>query len=64
MCPQCKTTTLLVTAVAPARVRTGEGQQPAPVPIARFGEPGHHIVTIACDGCEWTSVPAGCPLCG
>ncbi len=63
MCPSCKITALTVTASAPARVRTGVGQPTAPAPIARFGEPGFHVVKIACDACDWTRVAEGCPVC-
>ncbi len=64
MCPSCKTTTLLVTATQPARVRTGEGAPTSPVPVAKFGDLGYHIVAIACEGCEWTAPAEGCPVCG
>lgn len=64
MCPECKTTSLTVTAAVPARVRTGEGQVTAPTQIARFGEPGFHVTSIACEGCDWTAKPSGCAICG
>jgi hypothetical protein len=64
MCPQCKTTSMTLTAAVPARIRAGEGQPTSPAPIARFGEPGYQIGKLACDGCDWTSVPEGCAVCG
>lgn len=63
MCPSCKITALTVTASAPARVRTGTSQTTAPTPIARFGEPGFHVVKILCDACDWSRVAEGCPVC-
>lgn len=64
MCPSCKSTTLLVTAIAPARLRTGEDATPSPAPIAKFGDPGYHIAAIACGGCDWTAPADGCAVCG
>lgn len=63
MCPSCKITALTVTASAPARIRTGTGQSTAPTPIARFGEPGFHVVKILCDACDWSRLAEGCPVC-
>jgi hypothetical protein len=63
MCPRCKITALTCTASAPARIRTGGGKATAPTPIARFGEPGFHIVKIVCDACDWSTGAAGCPVC-
>ncbi len=63
MCPKCKIAALTVTASAPARVRTGAGQNTAPTPIARFGEPGFHVVQILCDACDWSLLAEGCPVC-
>jgi hypothetical protein len=64
MCPGCKSTTLLVVATQPARLRTGDGPPTSPVPIAKFGDVGYHIVAIACEGCDWTAPAGGCPVCG
>jgi hypothetical protein len=62
-CPTCKGTELTVSAVVPARVRTGD-RPTAPTAIAAFGDPGFHIAKIECGGCDWVSAPEGCPLCG
>lgn len=64
MCPSCKSTTLLVTAAAPARLRIGEDATPSPAPIAKFGDASYHIVSIVCGGCDWAARPEGCPVCG
>ena len=62
-CPSCSSTELLVTAVAPALVRTGAGRI-APTLQAGYGEPGFHVAAILCDGCDWVAAAEGCVLCG
>lgn len=64
-CPTCRGTETSIVGFAPATVRTGEGpSRAAPTPTALFGDPGFHIVAIACDSCDWARVAEGCPLCG
>ena len=63
-CPSCRGTETSIVGFAPATVKTGEGQRAAPTPTALYGDPGFHIVAIACDACDWARVAEGCPLCG
>jgi len=63
-CPSCRGTETSIVGFAPATVRTGEGRRAAPTPIANYGDPGFHIVAVACDSCDWAQVAEGCPLCG
>ncbi|MEZ4403735.1 MAG: hypothetical protein R3B06_27170 [Kofleriaceae bacterium] len=62
-CPRCTGTQLGVIAFAPATVRTGAGKPPPPTATALFGDPGFHVVAIACDDCDWAITAPGCPLC-
>jgi hypothetical protein len=63
-CPTCKGTDVTVGGFAPATVRAGEGRPTSPTPTAVLGDPGFHIATVMCDGCDWVALPDGCPLCG
>ena len=63
-CPSCKGADLAVLALAPARLRTGEGLPTAPTPIAQFGDVGYHHLAVECEGCGWTARTEACPLCG
>jgi hypothetical protein len=63
-CPGCRGTELIAVGFAPATVRTGATRPPWPTPTAVFGEVGFHVAAISCDGCDWTAVAEGCPLCG
>ena len=62
-CPSCNATELSLIGFAPATVRTAAGKAPPPKPTALFGEPGFHVVAIACDDCDWGTTAPGCPLC-
>lgn len=62
-CPTCKGMELTLSALVPARVRTGEGRTTAPTPVAQYGDAGHHIAGIVCEGCDWVAAPDSCPLC-
>ena len=48
---------------APATVRTTGAKPPTPTPRALFGEPGFHVIAMACDDCDWAATAPGCPLC-
>jgi hypothetical protein len=63
-CPGCGDNQLVVTALVPALTLYAGG--PAqPRAQTELGDPGHHVVAVACEACEW-SEHAGdaCPLCG
>ena len=62
-CPKCNATECTLIGFAPATVRTGAGKTPVPSPLALFGEPGFHVVAVACDDCDWAMTAPGCPLC-
>ena len=62
-CPRCNATEVSLIGLAPATVRHGAGRTPAPTPKALLGEPGFHVVAIACDDCDWVTSAEGCPLC-
>lgn len=62
-CPRCNATETTIIGFAPATVRTGAGKTPVPTPRALAGEPGFHVVAIACDDCDWARTAPGCPLC-
>jgi hypothetical protein len=61
-CPGCKGLELMVTALVPARVRTGAGKV-VPTAIAALGEPGFHVAAVVCEACDWHAAAEGCPLC-
>ena len=48
---------------APGTVRTGETRPPSPTPIALYGDPGYHVATVMCDGCDFVLTSDSCPLC-
>ena len=62
-CPRCNATEMTLIGFAPGTARTGAGRPPKPAPHALFGEPGFHVVAIACDDCDWATTAPGCPLC-
>jgi len=62
-CPGCNELELLALALVPASARYGGGERPKPVPLAEFGEPGHHVVAFACESCDAATVTQTCPLC-
>ena len=62
-CPRCDATQVSLIGFAPATVRTGAGKPPTPTPRALFGEPGFHVIAVACDDCDWATTAPGCPLC-
>ncbi|HVK76753.1 MAG TPA: hypothetical protein VM734_25685 [Kofleriaceae bacterium] len=64
-CPQCAGTEMTLLGMAPAVVKTpaGGGRPPPPKPTALFGDDGFHVVAIACDDCDWSSLAPGCALC-
>lgn len=62
-CPQCNATEATLIGFAPGTARTGAGRTPAPKPHALLGEPGFHVVAVACDDCDWGATAPGCPLC-
>jgi hypothetical protein len=65
-CPKCKNTEFTLVAFTPAYARTNDAsaRPTTPVPLALFGEPGFHVVALACDACDWAIVAEGCPICG
>lgn len=62
-CPKCNATEATLIGFTPATVRTSGGKTPVPKPRALFGEPGFHVVAIACDDCDFARTAPGCPLC-
>jgi hypothetical protein len=62
-CPRCNGLELSVVGFAPARTEVAAGRPGKAVPQALFGEPGFHVVAVACRDCEWAEVSEGCPLC-
>lgn len=66
-CPACSGMQLAVIGFAPATVRTAApasgAKPPTPTPRALFGEPGFHVIAMACDDCDWAATAPGCPLC-
>ncbi len=63
-CPSCRGTETTIIGFSRATIRAGEGRPAAPTPVTLFGDPGFHVVAIACDTCDWAQVAEGCPLCG
>jgi hypothetical protein len=65
-CPKCRNTEVSLVAFAPATARTTDAsaRPTTPLPKALFGEPGYHVVAVACDACDWAVVAEGCPICG
>lgn len=65
-CPKCKNTECTLVGFAPANARTTDAsaRPTTPVPTALLGDPGFHVVAIACDQCDWAVVAEGCPICG
>lgn len=61
-CPSCNELELLALALVPAAAKSGAGT-PKPVPLAEYGEPGHHMVAYACESCDNAVVTQKCPLC-
>lgn len=63
-CPGCNELELSLIGFAPATVSAqGTGRPPAPTPTATLGEPGFHVIAIACDACDWATVSERCPIC-
>ena len=62
-CPACNELELLAIALVAAEARYGGDERPKPVPLADFGEPGHHVVAFACESCDAATVTQTCPLC-
>jgi hypothetical protein len=65
-CPACKNTEVSIVAFTPGIARTTDAsaRPTTPVPKALLGDPGYHVVAIACDACDWATVAEGCPICG
>ena len=62
-CPGCNELELLAIALVAAKAKYGGGERPKPVPLAEFGEAGHHTVAFACESCDAATVTQKCPLC-
>ncbi len=62
-CPRCNATEVTLIGFAPATVKTGAGRTPVPTARALLGEPGFHVVAVACDDCDWAATAPACPLC-
>ena len=59
-CPACSGMQLALIGFAPATVRTTGAKPPTPTPRALFGEPGFHVIAMACDDCDWArTAPSG-----
>ncbi|MCX5742026.1 MAG: hypothetical protein NT062_05960 [Proteobacteria bacterium] len=63
-CPSCSNTEISIVGFAPATCKASPGQPGKPTPVALYGEPGFHVIAVACDACDWAQVAEGCPLCG
>lgn len=63
-CPSCRGTETSIVGFARASVLVGEGRPAQPKPATTFGDPGFHVIAVACDSCDWAQVAEGCPLCG
>ena len=64
-CPKCKELELVLVGFSPSVVRvTAGGRVPTPTATALLGDPGFHVIAIACDPCGWAVVADNCPLCG
>lgn len=61
-CPACSELELLALALVPSKASWGAGT-PKPVPLAEYGEPGHHMVAYACESCDAATVTQVCALC-
>ena len=63
-CPGCGDNQLVVTALVPAlTVYAGGAAQPRAQ--AELGDPGHHVVSVSCEACEWSEQASDtCPVCG
>ncbi|MCB9564131.1 MAG: hypothetical protein H6709_10485 [Kofleriaceae bacterium] len=63
-CPSCDELELTLIAFAPGTVTVrGPGRPAPPTARAELGEPGFHVVAIACDACDWAVVSERCPIC-
>lgn len=60
-CPQCNELEALAIALVPAAAKW---PQPKAQPLAEYGDPGVHLIALACDGCNRAQTATGCPLCG
>lgn len=63
-CPRCNGLETQLIGFAPARTEVESGKPGKSVPCAGPGEPGFHVVAVACSDCDWATVAEGCPLCG
>ncbi|HRC54407.1 MAG TPA: hypothetical protein PKU97_00730 [Kofleriaceae bacterium] len=63
-CPRCAGLETQVIGFAPARTEVAGGKPGKSVAGALLGEPGFHVVAVACADCDWAVVAEGCPLCG
>ena len=64
-CPRCNNTEVTLVAFAPARSRTTDAsaRPTTPKASALLGDPGYHVIAVACDDCDWAEVAEGCPIC-
>lgn len=62
-CTSCNELELIALALVPASARYSVGQTPKPVPLAEYGDAGHHMVAYACESCDAAVVTQTCPLC-
>jgi hypothetical protein len=64
-CPRCNKTEVTLVAFAPACSRTTDAsaRPTTPKASALLGDPGYHVIAVACDDCDWAEVAEGCPIC-
>jgi hypothetical protein len=63
-CPKCAGLELTVIGFAPATTEVHHGKPGKAQAQALYGEPGFHVIAMACRDCDWAEVAEGCPMCG
>lgn len=63
-CPRCSGLETQAIGFAPSRTEVAAGKPGKPMARALLGEPGFHVIAMACGDCDWAIVAEGCPLCG
>ncbi len=63
-CPKCAGLELTVIGFAPASTEVAHGKPGKAQAQALYGDPGFHVIAMACRDCDWAEVAEGCPMCG